>query len=177
LIKKELISSVEELYHLQNCELAMGEYYQYLAEQFPNERLFWEEAISDEVNHARMAGRLIALVTSNPQAYSPGKYRVAVLETFLSGIYEQIERLNRNALSPHEALKIANDYEDSAILSKPYEIVTSRDQKYNDFRKIFSDDIAVHHSRISQYITQKLGIQNNTGHIKLHTNEAASTKR
>lgn len=177
MIKKELISTVEELYHLQNCQLAMGEYYQQLAEQFPNEQLFWEEAISDEVNFARATGRLIALMTSNPQSYGPGKYRVAVLETFLSGIYEQIEHLNKNALSHQEALKIAYDYEDSAILSKPYEIVNSLDPKFRDFRKRFSDDVAIHHDRIRQYISQKLGIQNNTGKLKLRPTGAIPTDR
>jgi hypothetical protein len=167
LIKKEFTQTIEELYHLQNCELAMGEYYQHLAEQFPNEQLFWEEAISDEVNHARAVGRLIALVSSNPQAFGPGKYRVAVLETFLAGIYEQIDHLNNNTLSHQEALKIAYDYEESAILSKPLEIVSSLDSKFHEFRKRFTDEIAVHQDRLKQYIGQKLGLPNNTGKLKL----------
>jgi len=158
---------MEELYHLQNCELAMGEYYQRLAERFPLERLFWEEAICDEVNHARTVGRLIALVSSDPQSYRQGKYRVAVLETFLAGIYEQIDLLRQGSLSTQEILKIAYDYEGSAIMSKPYDIVDSSEVKFYDLRQKFADDAESHCDRIRQYIAQKLGIQNKTSHLKL----------
>ncbi len=169
MIKKDLISSVEELYHLQNCELAMGEYYQQLAERFPDERLFWEAAISDTVNHARRVGRIVAMVTSIPSAFNPGKYRVAVLTTFLTGVYGQIEHFRNNALSPTEELKIAYDYETSAIMSRPYDIVESRDPKFLELRKIFAEDVAAHNGRIKQYIEQKLGMQNKTRHLTLQS--------
>ena len=167
LIKKDLISTVEELYHLQNCQLAMGEYYQQLAERIPSERMFWEEAICDEVNFARATGRLIALVTSNPQSYGPGKYRVAVLETFLSGIYEQAEQVRKGALTTPEMLKIAYDYEGSAIILRPYDIVESQDSTFREFRKRLTDDVAGHCDRIRQYVDQKLGVQNKSSQIKL----------
>jgi hypothetical protein len=169
LIKKDLITSIEELYHLQNCELAMGEYYQQLADRSPDERLFWAEAISDEVNHARMVGRIVAMVSSNPNAFNPGKFRVAVLVTFLTGVYGQIERFRGNALSPAEELKIAYDYEVSAIMSRPYDIVESHDPQFMDLRNKFAEEVAVHNNRIRQYIEQKLGMQNNTRKIKLQS--------
>jgi hypothetical protein len=177
LIKKELSQAMEEMYHLQNCELAMGEYYQQLAERFPPaERLFWEEAISDEVNHARMVGRIIALVSSSSNLFRPGKYRVAVLETFLAGIYENVELMRKGALNMQQMLKIAGDYEDSTILLRPYDIVESLDPKFQDFRKGFAEEINEHSTRMKQFLSQKLGLQNNTAHIRLQESNAAAAR-
>ena len=175
MVKKDLNMTIEELYHLQNCKLAMGEYYQQLAEWFPGERLFWEEAISDEVNHARLVGRLIAQISSNPLVFKPGKFRVAVLETFLSGIYEQIDQLRMNALQPAQMLKIAYDYEISAIMSRPYEVVEPLDKESRDVRDRFAEEADIHGGRLKQYLAQKLGFQHKTTHIRLSDLSATST--
>jgi hypothetical protein len=56
LTKKDQKQPFEELYLLQNCEMALGAFYNKLITAYPGERFFWEEAISDEINHARLVG-------------------------------------------------------------------------------------------------------------------------
>jgi hypothetical protein len=160
LLKKEQLQIYEEAYHLQNCELAMGEFYQQMADRIPEEILFWQEAIGDKVNHARMTGRLIAMISSKPGKFMPGKFRVAVLETFLEAVYGHIEQIQQKKLTRSEVYKIALDYESSLLMTRPYDIVESAEPDYKVFRDSFAVEAHEHSQRIKQYIRQKLGIAN-----------------
>jgi hypothetical protein len=160
LLKKDQLQIFQEAYHLQNCELAMGEFYQQLADRLPDEVLFWQEAIGDEVNHARMIGRLIAMVSSKPGKFMPGKFRVAVLETFLASVYEHIELIQKKQLTRTDVYKIALDYETSLLMTRPYDIVESADPDFKAFKDSFAVDMHLHSQRIKQYVRQKLGIVN-----------------
>ena len=169
--KKDQFQIYEEIYHLQNCELAMGEYYQQIAERLYEERLFWEEAISDEVNHARLIGKLIAMISAKPGKFIPGKYRVAVLETFLSGIYAHIEQIKEQKLTRSQIYKTALDYESSLLMIRPFDIVESSDPEFRIFKEAFAQETQLHSNRIRQYIQQKLsGSQSGTGKIVLREN-------
>ena len=156
MLKKELSQFYEEIYHLQNFELALGEYFQQLAMFFPNEKWFWEEAVADEISHARHVGKLIVMVSSGPLKFGLGRYRVALLETYLGGIYENIEKLERKDLSPKEALKIAFDYENSILETKPFDIVSSNSTAFREFKDKLYPDLEAHCERIRQYTQQKM---------------------
>jgi hypothetical protein len=145
----------------------MGEFYQLLAERLPEERLFWEGAVSDEINHARRIGRLIAMLSSNQQAYRAGKYRVAVLATFLMGVYENIDHGHKNTLTTPQLLQIAYDYEHAAIIARPYEAVESTDIHFHEFRQAFTRELQEHTDRVLQYIAIKLNIHTNTAKIRI----------
>lgn len=160
MLKKEQLQIFQEAYHLQNCELAMGEFYQQLADRLPEEKLFWQEAIGDEVNHARMIGRLIAMISGKPGKFVPGKFRVAVLETFLAGVYDHIELIQQKQLTRTDVYKIALDYENSLLMTRPYDIVDSAEPEFKAFRDAFAVDMHLHSQRMKQYIRQKLGIVN-----------------
>lgn len=155
--RKEQVQIYEEIYRLQNCELAMGEYYQQIAEKLRDERLFWEEAISDKVNHARLVGRLIAMISAKPAKFVNGKYRVAVMETFLAGIYEQIELIRDNKMTLTQIYKAALDYEGSLLMTRPFDIVESSDPEFRSFKEMFAEEAQQHSTRIRLYIRQKLG--------------------
>lgn len=158
MLKKELSQLYEEIYHLQNCELALGEYFQQLAEFFPDEKWFWEEAIADEIDHARQIGKLIAMISSGPLKFGFGRYRVAMLETYLGGIYENIEKLESKELSPMEALKFAFDYENSILETRPFDVVSSTSAIFKEFKDKLSADLSVHSERIRQYAQQKMAL-------------------
>jgi hypothetical protein len=138
----------------------MGEYYQQMADRFPSEKMFWLEAIGDEVDHARRIGRLIADVSAKPAKYSSGKYRVQLMETFLTGIYEQIEMIINKEMSPAQMLKTVMDYESSVLMSRPFDVVESNDSGFRDFKETFAQDIKVHSDRIRQYIRGKFSLPN-----------------
>ena len=156
MLKKELGQLYEEIYHLQNCELALGEYYQQLAALLPEEKLFWEGAVSDEINHAMQVGKLIGMISSNPLIYGSGRYRVAMLSTYLEGIYENIEKIKRKELPPNEALRIAFDYENSVLETKPYDIVNSSDSSFREFKGKFIPELLEHSERIRQFAQKKI---------------------
>ena len=168
LLKKDTNQMFEELYHLQNCEMAMGIYYQQLAEHYPGDKMFWEEAIGDMVNQARRVGELISRFASNPDVYKPGKYRVAVLETFLSGVYEHVHLIEKKGLTPNEMLRIAFDYESSAIMNKPYDLIDSLERNFVQFKTKFTEEVAEHTVRVRQYIEQKLGIQAKASSVRIN---------
>ena len=156
MIKKDQNQMFEEMYHLQNCELAMGEYYNELARKFPEERFFWEEAVADEINHARIAGKLIALVSSNINRFGLGKYRVELLKTFLDGIYNNVQAIKANKIDRLEILRIAMDYETSFVESRPYDIVISLDIEFQNFKDTYAQELSEHTQRLKSYIKQKI---------------------
>jgi hypothetical protein len=167
LLKIEQKQLFEEIYHLQNCELALGEYYQQLASLFYDQRWFWEEAVSDEVQHARQVGKLIAMIASNPTKYSLVRYRVAVLETYLNGIYGHIEQIKNNKLSQVETLKLACDYEVSSLETKPFDIISSSDPDFIAFKNNLAADLVVHSKKIRDYAAQKIAqLSNQTINIQ-----------
>lgn len=146
---------LEELYHLQNCELALGLLYQQLSVCYENEKWFWEEAIADEVNHARAAGQMISLVSGNTQNYLPGRYRVDSLKTFLDGIYDKIDQIKSNKLNRQEILQMVLDYENAPIESRPFEVVMTSEASFKVLASKLADDIKAHRQRISSYILSK----------------------
>jgi hypothetical protein len=122
-----------------------------------------------------MAG-MISLISSKPTEYRPGKFRVAVLETFLAGVYEQVEQIKKNALSVQQMLKLAYDYESSAIISRPYEIVESQNPQFVQFRRQFAEELAEHTNRLKQLIGQKLGLDNKSSHMHLQEPKSPVTE-
>jgi hypothetical protein len=146
----------EELYHLQNCEMALGIFYQELATVYHNEHFFWEAAVADEVNHARWIGQLIVLVSSSIDKYMPGVYRTELLKTFAEGIYHDVQKIHEQRLSNKEIMGLALNYERSGIEQKPYNAVKSTAPEYLRFVDSIATELKIHNDRITKYISQKL---------------------
>lgn len=147
---------IEELYHIQNCELALASFYQELTIKFPEERFFWEEAVADEINHARKIGQLIALASTNLKRYSPGRFKLELMKTYLERIYTHIKMIQDNKMNHKEILLAIMDYEKADIETKPYEIVKSYDDDYREYSFAFEDDLEIHAKRITSYVKEKL---------------------
>jgi hypothetical protein len=156
LLKKDQGQFFAEIYHLQNCELALGEFYQQLADFFVDQRWFWQDAVSDEVNHARQVGKLISLISSDLSKYEVGRYRLATLQTYLDGLYSHIESVKKKEVTAIEVLKLACDYEKSALESKPFDIVTSSDPAFSRFKLNLLADLEAHSKKIVDYAKQKI---------------------
>lgn len=146
----------EELYHLQNCELALSMFYQEMISVFPSERFFWEEAVADEINHARWVGQLIVLVSSNIEKFAPGVFRTELLKTYVEGVYEDIKRIKERSITPYEILALALNYERSSLEKKPYNAVKSSAPEYLGFVEAFKPELGLHNTRLEKYISQKM---------------------
>lgn len=144
----------EELYHLQNCELALSMFYQELISIFPADRFFWEEAVSDEINHARLVGQLIVLVSSNLEKFAPGIFRTELLKTYAEGVYSDIKRIKSQSMTPYDILALAINYERSALEQKPYNAVNSSAPEYLGFVEKFKSELNQHNTRLINYIAQ-----------------------
>jgi hypothetical protein len=151
--KKQIL---EELYHLQNCALALGEFYHQLASIFYDEKWFWEEAVADQVNHARKIGQLVAMVATNEEHFLPGKYRVDMLRLFLDGVYENIKLINDRKLPRPAILRLCLEYEKSPIAAKPFDAVKSYEKSFYEFSETFETEISTHSQRIIAYVKGKL---------------------
>jgi hypothetical protein len=156
MLQNEQRKIIEELYHIQNCELALASLYQELTMKFPEERFFWEEAVADEINHARQIGRLIALTSSNLKRYSPGRFKIELLKTYLERVYNHIMMIQNGQMNRKEILLIVLDYEKAEIETNPWEVVKSYENEYTDFAYTFEDDIKLHTARIVSYVKDKL---------------------
>jgi hypothetical protein len=152
--RKDQNQIYEELYHLQNCELALSMFYQELISIFPSDRFFWEEAVSDEINHARMIGQLIVIVSSNMEKFAPGIFRTELLKTYAEGVYSDIKRIKERSMTPYDILALALNYERSMLEQKPYNAVNSSTPEYLGFAEKFKSELNQHSNRLVKYISQ-----------------------
>jgi hypothetical protein len=155
-IKKDQKQLFEELYLLQNCELALGAFYQELTTAYPGERFFWEEAVSDEVNHARWVGQLIAIVSTGIDKFMLGQYRAELLKTYIEGIYSEIARIKSGQISRQEVEALILNYERSKVEQRPFDIVRSTHPDYINLVMASNPQIGEHSARIQAYVKQKL---------------------
>jgi len=156
MLQKDQRKIVDELYHIQNCELALASLYQELTQKFPTERFFWEEAVADEINHARKMGQLIAMATSNLRRYTPGRFKLELLKTYLERLYSHILMIQNGQMNRKEILLTVLDYEKSDIETNPYEVVKSYEDDYTNFAFAFEDDMKVHSAKMLLYVKEKL---------------------
>lgn len=154
--KKQIL---EELYHMQNCALALGEFYHQLSIVYYDEKWFWEEAVADEINHARKIGELVAMVATNAEQYLVGKYRVDMMRTFLDGVYENIKLINDRKLTRPATLRLCLEYEKSPIIARPFDVVKSYEKSFYEFSEGFESEIGSHALRITAYVKEKLANQ------------------
>lgn len=155
-LQKDQRKIIEEMYHIQNCELALASLYQELTEKFRDERFFWEEAVADEINHARKIGKLIAIASPNLKRYNAGRFKIELLKTYLERVYNHVLMIQEGKMSRKEILLIILDYEKSDIELKPFEVVKSYENEYTDFVFAFEDEIKIHADRITAYVKSKL---------------------
>ena len=156
MLQNEQRKLIEELYHIQNCELALASFYQELTVKFPDERFFWEEAVADEINHARHIGRLIAMVSSNLKRYSAGRFKIELLKTYLERIYNHIMMIQNGQMNRREILLTVLDYERADIEISPWEGVKSYEDEYKNYVYAFEDEMKIHTTRIVSYVKDKL---------------------
>jgi hypothetical protein len=156
MLQNEQRKIIEELYHIQNCELALASLYQELTSKFPEERFFWEEAVADEINHARLIGKLIAITSTNMKRYSPGRFKIELLKTYLERAYNHIMMIQNGQMERKEILLTVLDYEKAEIETNPWEAVKSYENEYTDFAYAFEDDMKIHTGRIVSYVKEKL---------------------
>jgi hypothetical protein len=156
LTKKDQKQLLEELYLLQNCEMALGAFYHELISAFPGERFFWEEAVSDEVNHARWIGQLISVVSTHIDKFLLGQFRVELLKTYVEGIYDEIAKIESRQLSRKEIMILVLNYERSKIELRPFDAVKSNFPEYINIISGSLPQIEEHATRIQAYAKNKI---------------------
>jgi len=153
---KEQGQILEELYHLQNCELALAAFYEELAVLYRDERFFWEQAVSDEVDHARWVGQLIALTSSKIDKFSLGAFRTELLRTYIEGVYANVRKIKNRQLSRKEILILCLGYEESLLEYRPFTAVKSNLKEYLNMVEDCAPKINEHKQRIENYTRSKL---------------------
>ncbi len=156
--KRDQNQLMEELYHLQNCEMALGVFYGELVALYPEERYFWEEAVSDEINHARWLGKLIVLVSGMIESFSPGSYRTELLKTFAEGIYREVDRIKNGEHTKREILGLILNYERSGLELRPYEVVHSSLPEFQALVASLKPELAIHCKRLVDYASRKMQV-------------------
>ncbi len=156
LTKKDQKQLFDELYLLQNCEMALGAFYNELITAYPGERFFWEEAVSDEVDHARWVGQLISMVSTNLDKFMLGQYRAELLKTYIDGVYAEIARIKTCQITRQEVMALILNYERSKVEQHPFDAVRSTFPEYINFVQGSMPRINEHSSRIQAYARQKM---------------------
>lgn len=132
----------------------MGEFYLACAENFSDDRNIWFQLEQDVSGHASSIRSLIAVLYEHPELFAVNmSFTTESVETVLKGVVEDIERVKNGDLGHDQALYIARDIENSMLVSRLPDVLTTNDPVWKKYfleqkqelfrhRKVIADAIA-----------------------------------
>lgn len=110
---------------LKAVELAVARLYSEFAIAFPEDHVLWEGLRDDEEGHAHRVDELKKLVAANREEFIPDKFNTAVLNTYLTGLNDNVRRLKNGEIKRHQAAVIAKDFENTLVEGSFYRVARS----------------------------------------------------
>jgi len=143
---------VQRLELLREIELALGEFYGRCSFCFPEDEHLWEELKSDEFKHAEQIKELATMVTEKKEKFLPGEFNLVALKTYLNGIEDQRDRLEKGELTRDNTLYIAQDYENTLVEKQFYRAVVSNDPEFLHLTEKIEQEEREHLKKLSDYL-------------------------
>ncbi len=141
---------------MQSSELALADLYRTCGKVWPDDEYFWILLERCEVKHAQNINRLMKIVLEKPEAFEPGRpFKPAVIQTFISGIQQNIQKLKNKELNERKMLFISRDIEQSILESGYSEIVKSTDVEFLSLMNEMESDTLAHRESLSEKIREK----------------------
>jgi len=117
---------------LARVERVLAAFYKKCAEIFQSERTFWRLLMEQEEYHVRLLVKMYHIASKRPDAFHRGRrYHDAAIETFIKGVRENIDRLEKNELDFEKTLIVASDIENALLEKKFHEAIVSNDPEFN----------------------------------------------
>jgi hypothetical protein len=126
-----VISISKALEMMADLEMIISEFYKCAADLWSEDSGFWAGLAQTEVFHAENIKKIADILSRKPQEFEPGRpVNTAAINTAISGIKSNIEKLKKGQLNKKQILFISRDIEQSLLESKYTEILKTKDAEY-----------------------------------------------
>lgn len=137
---------------LKDIESALGDFYGRCAFFFPEDKHLWEELKSEEIKHAGQVEELTTIFTEKKEEFLLGEFNPVALKTYLEGIEDQRDRLEKGELTRDNALFIARDCEDTLVEKKFLRAVESDEPEFIRLTEQIEQEEKEHLEKLDDYI-------------------------
>jgi len=152
---KDLKRIVATLKVLLDSELAVADFYDACARQWPQDADFWNEISAQERKHAEWIDQIQGIISSRPDRFSPGTWNgnETVVSTFIKGIRWNTQRIANGEIERPNAFFVARDIESAIIESKFHGIVRTDDADYLALSRQIMNETSTHLGLMSRKIS------------------------
>lgn len=113
---------------MAELELTISEFYKCAGDLWKEDSGFWTGLAQVEVFHAESMKMIISIISRKPQEFESGRpVNTAAINTAISGVKRNIEKLKNGQLNRKQVLFIARDIEQSLLESRYAEILKTKD--------------------------------------------------
>ncbi len=131
MIQQELQKLLDIMACLAESERAIARLYRRCAETWKEDDAFWLHLEAQEIGHIRNIDRMAEMIRRNPDRFELHRpFNTTAIRTFITGVEQDMDRLNKGALSQRRALILARDIESSIIEKTYHEIVKTGETDY-----------------------------------------------
>jgi hypothetical protein len=147
----DLKGILDTLVRMEEAEQIVSEFYQLCADMWPANVQLWAELSVEEIEHKNNIVTMRQIVSNKPEHFEKGRpFNIFAIQTMITGIHSNIERLKKGEISENNAIFIARDIEQSFIEFRYSEIVKTADVEYNTLVQKIIRETAQHKTKIDQ---------------------------
>ncbi len=140
---------------LADFEMATAELYGTCSRIWDGDKEFWSDMQQAEVKHFRNINRMADIVSSRPGDCTPGRvFPPAAVQTSISGIKANIQRLAKREIARKNMLFIARDIEQSMLERNYSEIVKTNDAEFQSLINEILSDTVSHREQLNKKIRE-----------------------
>ena len=155
MIQKSSPDLIRVLKTLADFELAASELYRTCSQVSDVDKEFWRDMQQAEVKHSRNINRMTDILSAKPGDYTPGHvFSPAAVQTTISGIKANIQRLLKREIARKNMFFIARDLEQSMLEKNYAEIVRTNDPEFQSLMKEMVADTVSHRNQLDKKIRE-----------------------
>ena len=130
-MEQSIKASIETLNLMVESEKMVAEFYLLCSEMFTERHAFWASLAREEMAHARVVGKLIELVSIQPNEFTAGKSTpINAIKSFIKKTQSNIETLKQSGIPEDKALLMAYHIENTIIEQKYADVVSTENEDY-----------------------------------------------
>ena len=127
----DVLNMSKTLDMMAELEQILSEFYKCAGDLWEEDSEFWAGLARAEVFHAEHIRKIAGILNKKPQEFELGRpLNVVAINTAISGVRNNIQRLKKGELNKKQILFISRDIEQSMLESKYTEILKTKDIKY-----------------------------------------------
>ena len=153
--QEQLKSILDILKMMKELELTAAEFYRTCGEIWIIEKEFWINMEQSELKHAQNIDLMIKITSEKPEKFELGHpFKRPAVQTFISGVKLDIQRLRSRKLSKGKTLFVARNMEESILESKYMDIIRTNEPEFQTLMKEILSDTVTHKEWLNEKMRQ-----------------------